>query len=114
MSAKIDTIGKFLDELASDAPTPAAAARRRFRAPWARRCVRWCAISPSAKRYEAVSSRSAANFAKAEKLRAELTAGVDEDVVAFNTLLLTAGWPAGVHWHEEETKGEVAGQSSRR
>ncbi|PPC86357.1 MAG: methenyltetrahydrofolate cyclohydrolase, partial [Methylocystis sp.] len=83
MSAKNDTIGKFLDELASDAPTPGGGGAAALSGAMGAALVSMvCNLTIGKKNYEAVSADLQVTLAKAEKLRAELTAGVDEDVVA--------------------------------
>jgi formiminotetrahydrofolate cyclodeaminase len=52
-----------------------------------------CNLTIGKKNYEAVSEELKQTLAKAEALRAELTKGIDEDVVAFNTLMGAYGLP---------------------
>lgn len=94
MSAKNDTIGKFLDELASSAPTPGGGGAAALMGAMGAALVSMVAnLTIGKKNYEAVSEELKVTLAKAEELRAKLTAGIDEDVVAFNTLMGAYGLP---------------------
>ena len=52
-----------------------------------------CNLTIGKKNYEAVSDDLKQTRARAEALRGELTKGIDEDVVAFNTLMGAYGLP---------------------
>ncbi len=94
MSAKNDTIGKFLDELASAAPTPGGGGAAALSGAMGAALVSMvCNLTIGKKNYEAVSGDLQKTLEKAESLRAALTKGVDEDVVAFNTLMGAYGLP---------------------
>ena len=96
MSAKTETIGKFLDELASDAPTPGGGGAAALSGAMGAALVSMvCNLTIGKKNYEAVSDDLKKTLARAEALRAELTQGIDEDVVAFNTLMGAYGLPRG-------------------
>jgi len=111
MSAKNDTIGKFLDELASDAPTPGGGGAAALSGAMGAALVSMvCNLTIGKKNYEAVSADLQQTLANAEKLRAQLTQGVDEDVVAFNTLMGAYGLPRGSD--EEKAKRSEAIQSA--
>ena len=85
MSAKSETIGKFLDELASDAPTPGGGGAAALSGAMGAALVSMvCNLTIGKKNYEAVSDDLKKTLARAEALRAELTQGIDEDVVAFH------------------------------
>jgi methenyltetrahydrofolate cyclohydrolase len=103
MSAKTETIGKFLDELASDAPTPGGGGAAALSGTMGAALVSMvCNLTIGKKNYEAVSDDLKKTLARAEALRAELTQGIDEDVVAFNTLMGAYGLPRGTD--EEKAK----------
>ncbi|MGJ0507190.1 MAG: methenyltetrahydrofolate cyclohydrolase [Methylocystis sp.] len=94
MSAKTETIGKFLDELASDAPTPGGGGAAALSGAMGAALVSMvCNLTIGKKNYEAVSEDLKKTLARAEALREELTRGIDEDVVAFNTLMGAYGLP---------------------
>ncbi|WP_457797972.1 methenyltetrahydrofolate cyclohydrolase [Methylocystis sp. S23] len=94
MSAKTETIGKFLDELASSAPTPGGGGAAALSGAMGAALVSMvCNLTIGKKNYEAVSEDLKKTLARAEELRAELTRGIDEDVVAFNTLMGAYGLP---------------------
>jgi len=94
MSAPTETLGKFLDELASSAPTPGGGGAAALSGAMGAALVSMvCNLTIGKKNYEAVSEDLAKVLAKAEELRAALTNGIDEDVVAFNSLMATYGLP---------------------
>ena len=94
MSAKDQSIGQFLDELASDAPTPGGGGAAALSGAMGAALVSMvCNLTIGKKNYEAVSDDLKKTLAKAEELRAALTRGVDEDVVAFNSLMGAYGLP---------------------
>ena len=94
MSAKTETIGKFLDDLASEAPTPGGGGAAALSGALGAALVSMvCNLTIGKKNYEAVSEDLKKTLARAEALRAELTKGIDEDVVAFNTLMGAYGLP---------------------
>ena len=113
MSAKSETIGKFLDELASDAPTPGGGGAAALAGAMGAALVSMvCNLTIGKKNYEAVSDDLKKTLARAEELRAELTKGIDEDVVAFNTLMGAYGLPRGTD--EEKAKRTEAIQTALR
>jgi formiminotetrahydrofolate cyclodeaminase len=94
MSAKTETIGKFLDELASSAPTPGGGGAAALSGAMGAALVSMvCNLTIGKKNYEAVSDDLKKTLARAEALREELTKGIDEDVVAFNKLMGAYGLP---------------------
>lgn len=94
MSAKTETIGKFLDELASNAPTPGGGGAAALSGAMGAALVSMvCNLTIGKKNYEAVSEDLKKTLARAEELREALTKGIDEDVVAFNTLMGAYGLP---------------------
>jgi formiminotetrahydrofolate cyclodeaminase len=94
MSAKTETIGKFLDELASSAPTPGGGGAAALSGAMGAALVSMvCNLTIGKKNYEAVSEDLKKTLARAEALREALTKGIDEDVVAFNTLMGAYGLP---------------------
>ncbi len=111
MSAKTETIGKFLDELASDAPTPGGGGAAALSGAIGAALVSMvCNLTIGKKNYEAVSEDLKRTLAKAESLRAELTKGIDEDVVAFNTLMSAYGLPRATD--EDKAKRSEAIQAA--
>jgi methenyltetrahydrofolate cyclohydrolase len=94
MSATTQTIGIFLDELASEAPTPGGGGAAALSGAMGAALVSMvCNLTIGKKNYEAVSDDLKKTLARAEELRAALTKGIDEDVVAFNTLMGAYGLP---------------------
>jgi formiminotetrahydrofolate cyclodeaminase len=94
MTAKNEQIGSFLDALASDAPTPGGGGAAALSGAMGAALVSMvCNLTIGKKNYEAVSDDLKKTLEKAEKLRDELTKGVDEDVVAFDTLMGAYGLP---------------------
>jgi methenyltetrahydrofolate cyclohydrolase len=94
MSAKDGVIATFLDELASEKPTPGGGGAAGLSGAIGAALVSMvCNLTIGKKNYEAVDADLRAVLAKAEKLRAELTAAIDEDVVAFNAVMGAYGLP---------------------
>jgi len=111
MSAKTETIGKFLDELASDAPTPGGGGAAALSGAMGAALVSMvCNLTIGKKNYEAVSEDLKKTLARAEALREELTRGIDEDVVAFNTLMGAYGLPRATD--EDKAKRSEAIQTA--
>jgi len=111
MSAKTETIGKFLDELASDAPTPGGGGAAALSGAMGAALVSMvCNLTIGKKNYEAVSDDLKKTLARAEALREELTKGIDEDVVAFNTLMGAYGLPRATD--EDKAKRSAAIQEA--
>ena len=111
MSANTETIGKFLDELASDAPTPGGGGAAALSGAMGAALVSMvCNLTIGKKNYESVSNDLQRTLVKAESLRAELTRGIDEDVVAFNKLMAAYGLPRGND--DEKAKRSEAIQSA--
>ncbi len=111
MSAKQDTIGKFLDELASSAPTPGGGGAAALMGAMGAALVSMvCNLTIGKKNYEAVSDDLKKTLEKAEALREALTTGIDEDVVAFNTLMGAYGLPKATD--EEKTARTAAIQEA--
>jgi formiminotetrahydrofolate cyclodeaminase len=111
MTAKTETIGKFLDELASDAPTPGGGGAAALAGAMGAALVSMvCNLTIGKKNYEAVSEDLKKTLERAEVLRAELTKGIDEDVVAFNTLMGAYGLPRGTD--DEKAKRSEAIQAA--
>ncbi len=96
MSAKNEEIGKFLDALASEHPTPGGGGAAAIMGAVGAALVSMVAnLTIGKKNYEAVEAELKDVNAKAEALRAELTAAIDEDVVAFNAVMGAYGLPRG-------------------
>ncbi|MFY9832214.1 MAG: cyclodeaminase/cyclohydrolase family protein, partial [Methylocystis sp.] len=93
---KHNTIAKFLDELASEQPTPGGGGAAAIMGAVGAALVSMVAnLTIGKKNYEAFDAELKAANAEAEKVRAELTAAVDEDVVAFNAVMGAYGLPRG-------------------
>ena len=101
----------FLDDLASERPTPggggAAAACGAIGAALVSMVAN---LTIGKKNYEAVSEDLAAVNAKAEALRAELTRAIEEDAVAFNSVMAAYGLPRATE--EEKAKRAAAIQAA--
>jgi formiminotetrahydrofolate cyclodeaminase len=111
MTAKNEQIGTFLDALASDAPTPGGGGAAALAGAKGAALVSMvCNLTIGKKNYEAVSEDLKKTLARAETLRSELTKGIDEDVVAFNTLMGAYGLPRGSD--EEKAKRAEAIQAA--
>jgi formiminotetrahydrofolate cyclodeaminase len=91
---KDDSIVKFLDDLASERPTPGGGGAAAVMGAIGAALVSMVAnLTIGKKNYEAVEADLKAARAEAERLRAELTAAIEEDVVAFNSVMGAYGLP---------------------
>jgi formiminotetrahydrofolate cyclodeaminase len=91
---KDETIGKFLDDLASERPTPGGGGAAAVMGAIGAALVSMVAnLTIGKKNYESVEEDLKAARAEAERVRAELTAAVEEDVVAFNSVMGAYGLP---------------------
>ena len=89
------SIGTFLDDLASERPTPGGGGAAAVCGAIGAALVSMVAnLTIGKKNYEAVSEDLKAVNAKAEALRAELTGAIEEDVVAFNSVMGAYGLAA--------------------
>ncbi len=103
---KNNTIAKFLDELASEQPTPGGGGAAAIMGAVGAALVSMVAnLTIGKKNYEAFDEELKATNAAAEKVRAELTAAIDEDVVAFNAVMGAYGLPRGT---DEEKAARAA------
>ena len=91
---KNNTIAKFLDELASEQPTPGGGGAAAIMGAVGAALVSMVAnLTIGKKNYEAFDAELKEARAKAEALRAELTAAINEDVDAFNAVMGAYGLP---------------------
>ena len=91
---KHNTIAKFLDELASEQPTPGGGGAAAIMGAVGAALVSMVAnLTIGKKNYEAFDAELKETRAKAEALRAELTAAINEDVDAFNAVMGAYGLP---------------------
>jgi formiminotetrahydrofolate cyclodeaminase len=91
---KNTSIATFLDDLASERPTPGGGGAAAVTGAIGAALVSMVAnLTIGKKNYEAVSTDLEAVNAKAEALRAELTDAIEEDVVAFNSVMGAYGLP---------------------
>jgi methenyltetrahydrofolate cyclohydrolase len=96
MSAKTEQIGTFLDALASEKPTPGGGGAAAIMGAVGAALVSMVAnLTIGKKNYEAFETELKETNAKAEQVRAELTAAIDEDVVAFDAVMGAYGLPRG-------------------
>jgi methenyltetrahydrofolate cyclohydrolase len=103
---KHNTIAKFLDELASEQPTPGGGGAAAVMGAVGAALVSMVAnLTIGKKNYEAFDAELKAANAEAERVRAELTAAIDEDVVAFNAVMGAYGLPRGT---DEEKAARAA------
>ncbi len=103
---KNNTIAKFLDELASEQPTPGGGGAAAIMGAVGAALVSMVAnLTIGKKNYEAFDAELKATNTAAEKVRAELTAAIDEDVVAFNAVMGAYGLPRGT---DEEKAARAA------
>jgi formiminotetrahydrofolate cyclodeaminase len=85
---KNSSIADFLDDLASERPTPGGGGAAAVCGAIGAALVSMVAnLTIGKKNYEAVSEELKSVNAKAEALRAELTQAIEEDVVAFNAVM---------------------------
>ncbi|HXY58674.1 MAG TPA: cyclodeaminase/cyclohydrolase family protein [Methylocystis sp.] len=106
MSAKNEEIGSFLDALASEKPTPGGGGAAAIMGSVGAALVSMVAnLTIGKKGYEAFDADLKRTAAEAETLRAELTAAIDEDVVAFNAVMGAYGLPRGT---DEEKAARVS------
>jgi len=91
---KNNTIARFLDELASEQPTPGGGGAAAIMGAVGAALVSMVAnLTIGKKNYEAFDAELKEARAKAEALRAELTAAINEDVDAFNAVMGAYGLP---------------------
>jgi len=103
---KNNTIAKFLDELASEQPTPGGGGAAAIMGAVGAALVSMVAnLTIGKKNYEAFDEELKEARAKAETLRAELTAAINEDVDAFNAVMGAYGLPRGT---DEEKAARAA------
>jgi methenyltetrahydrofolate cyclohydrolase len=108
---KNETIAKFLDGLASEAPTPGGGGAAAIMGAVGAALVSMVAnLTIGKKNYEAFEADLKEANAKAEAVRAELTAAIDEDVVAFNAVMGSYGLPRATD--EEKAARAAAIQSA--
>jgi formiminotetrahydrofolate cyclodeaminase len=107
------TIATFLDELASERPTPGGGGAAAVTGAIGAALVSMvCNLTIGKKNYEGVSEELKSILAKAETLRAELTGAIEEDVIAFNSVMGAYGLPRGTD--EEKAKRSEAIQHALR
>ncbi|WP_026605688.1 methenyltetrahydrofolate cyclohydrolase [Methylocapsa acidiphila] len=103
---KNSSIAAFLDDLASERPTPGGGGAAAVCGAIGAALVSMVAnLTIGKKNYESVSEDLAAVNAKAEHLRAELTGAIEEDVAAFNSVMGAYGLPRGT---DEEKAARTA------
>jgi methenyltetrahydrofolate cyclohydrolase len=89
---KNSSIAAFLDDLASERPTPGGGGAAAVCGAIGAALVSMVAnLTIGKKNYEAVSEELKSVNAQAEALRAELTRAIEEDVVAFNSVMAAYG-----------------------
>jgi formiminotetrahydrofolate cyclodeaminase len=105
------SIATFLDDLASEHPTPGGGGAAALSGAIGAALVSMVAnLTIAKKNYEAVSEELEAVNAKATALRAELTRAIEEDVAAFNAVMSAYGLPRGTD--EEKAKRTTAIQAA--
>ncbi len=105
---KNNTIAKFLDELASETPTPGGGGAAAVSGAIGAALVSMVAnLTIGKKNYEAFDEELKAANAKAVALRAELTGAIDEDVVAFNAVMGSYGLPRGTDEEKAERTAAI-------
>lgn len=108
---KNSTLAAFLDDLASERPTPGGGGAAAVCGAIGAALVSMVAnLTIGKKNYEAVSEDLEAVNSKAEALRADLTRAIGEDVVAFNAVMGAYGLPRGSD--EEKAKRTLAIQAA--
>jgi formiminotetrahydrofolate cyclodeaminase len=110
MTAK-SSIQTFLDDLASERPTPGGGGAAAVSGAIGAALVSMVAnLTIGKKNYEAVWEDLEALNAKAEALRTDLIGAIDEDVVAFNSVMGAYGLPRATD--EEKAKRTAAIQAA--
>ncbi|MGH6842068.1 MAG: methenyltetrahydrofolate cyclohydrolase [Methylocella sp.] len=105
------SIATFLDELASERPTPGGGGAAALSGAIGAALVSMVAnLTVGKKNYEAVSDDLKAVNEKAERLRAELTRAIEEDVAAFDSLMGAYGFPRATE--DEKAKRTAAIQAA--
>jgi formiminotetrahydrofolate cyclodeaminase len=105
------SIQTFLDDLASDRPTPGGGGAAALCGAIGAALVSMVAnLTIGKKNYEAVSEDLKIVNAKAEALRAELTGAIEEDIAAFNSVMAAYGLPRGTE--EEKAKRAASIQAA--
>lgn len=108
---KNSTLATFLDDLASERPTPGGGGAAAVSGAIGAALVSMVAnLTIGKKNYESVWDELKAVNAEAEKLRADLTAAIEEDVVAFNSVMGAYGLPRATD--EEKAKRTEAIQAA--
>jgi formiminotetrahydrofolate cyclodeaminase len=107
------SVGEFLDDLASGAPTPGGGSAAAIMGAMGAALVSMvCRVTIGRKGHEAVAAEMEAVRDEADKLRARLTAMVAEDVAAFDGLMAAYRLPKS--GEEEQRLRSAAIQSSLR
>src|ERR1700720_587742 len=105
------SIQTFLDDLASECPTPGGGGAAAVSGAIGAALVSMVAnLTIGKKNYEAVSADLETVNAKAEALRAELTGAIEEDAMAFNSVMAAYGLPRATG--EEKAKRAAAIQAA--
>ncbi len=105
------SITSFLDDLASERPTPGGGGAAALCGAIGAALVSMVAnLTIGKKNYEAVWQDLAAVNTRAEALRAELTGAIEEDVMAFNAVMGAYGMPRATE--EEKAKRAAAIQAA--
>jgi formiminotetrahydrofolate cyclodeaminase len=108
---KDESITKFLDDLASERPTPGGGGAAAVMGAIGAALVSMVAnLTIGKKNYEAVEDDLKKARAEAERLRVELTAAIEEDVVAFNSVMGAYGLPRATD--EDKAKRSEAIQAA--
>ncbi|HUI21005.1 MAG TPA: cyclodeaminase/cyclohydrolase family protein [Methylocella sp.] len=108
---KNSSIGTFLDDLASERPTPGGGGAAALCGAIGAALVSMVAnLTIGKKNYEGVWQDLEAVNAKAEGLRAELIGAIEEDVLAFNSVMDAYGLPRGTE--EEKAKRTASIQAA--
>ena len=106
-------VDKFLDELASGAPTPGGGSAAAIMGAMGAALISMvCNVTIGKKGHESVEAEMASVRDESEKLRARLTAMVAEDVTAFDGLMAAYRMPKNTD--EEKTRRAAAIQLSLR
>jgi methenyltetrahydrofolate cyclohydrolase len=105
------SIATFLDDLASERPTPGGGGAAALCGAIGAALVSMVAnLTIGKKNYEAVWQDLEAVNTKAEALRAELTGAIEEDVMAFNAVMAAYGLPRATE--EEKAKRTASIQAA--
>lgn len=107
-SAADETIGAFLDGLASSAPTPGGGGAAAIHGAMGAALLSMvCNLTIGKKKYVEVEGELKEILGQSEALRAELTGMIADDVAAFDAVMAAYGLPKGTDAEKEARAAEI-------